>query len=70
MVDNIKNKKKFSLADNAILFSLISIILGLIVGAIALILAGEDPIVAYSAMIEGIFGKPKFLAWTIKDQHL
>lgn len=65
MVDNIKNKKKFSLADNAILFSLISIVLGLIVGAIALVLAGEDPIVAYSAMIEGVFGKPKFIAWTI-----
>ena len=64
MSSNTK-KKKMSLADNAVLFSLISIILGLIVGAIALLLAGEDPIVAYSAMLEGVFGKPKFIAWTI-----
>ena len=59
------NKKKISLADNMVLFSLISIVLGLIVGAIALIIAGFNPIEAYSAMIEGVFGKPKFIAWTI-----
>lgn len=64
MSDKAK-KKKVSLADNAILFSLISIVLGLLVGAIALIIAGYNPIEAYSAMIEGIFGKPKFIAWTI-----
>lgn len=64
MSTNIK-KKKVSLADNTIFFSLVSIVLGLLVGAIALIVAGKDPIMAYSAMIEGIFGKPKFIAWTI-----
>ena len=51
-----QNKKKISLADNMILFSLISIVLGLIVGAVALIIAGFNPIDAYSAMIEGIIG--------------
>lgn len=64
MTDKLK-KKKVSLVDNAILFSLVSIVLGLVVGAIALLIAGFDPIHAYSAMIEGIFGKPKFIAWTI-----
>lgn len=59
------SKKKFSLVDNTILFSLISIVLGLLVGAIALLIAGRDPIQAYSAMIEGIFGKPKYIAWVI-----
>ncbi|MEG1312101.1 MAG: ABC transporter permease [Romboutsia sp.] len=58
-------KKKVSLADNTILFSLVSIALGLMVGAIALLIAGHNPVEAYSAMIEGIFGKPKFIAWTI-----
>ncbi|MGX4598399.1 ABC transporter permease [Faecalimicrobium sp. JNUCC 81] len=58
-------KKKVSLVDNTILFSLVSIVLGLIVGAIALIIAGHNPIEAYAAMIDGIFGKPKFIAWTI-----
>jgi simple sugar transport system permease protein len=64
-MNNKANKKKISLADNPILFSLISIVLGLLVGAIALIIAGFNPIEAYLAMIEGIFGKPKFIAWTI-----
>lgn len=64
MSDKVK-KKKISLADNTILFSLVSIVLGLLVGAIALVIAGHNPIEAYSAMIEGIFGKPKFIAWTI-----
>ena len=59
------NKKKISLVDNTILFSLISIVLGLLVGAIALLIAGRDPIQAYSAMIEGVFGKPKYMAWVI-----
>mgnify|MGYP003455278957 CR=1 FL=1 len=55
------SKKKVSLVDNTIIFSLISIVLGLLVGAIALLIAGKDPIQAYSAMIEGIFGKPKYI---------
>ena len=62
---SMQNKKKISLADNMILFSLISIVLGLIVGAVALIIAGFNPIDAYSAMIEGIIGKPKYIAWTV-----
>ena len=41
------SKKKVSLVDNTIIFSLISIVLGLLVGAIALLIAGKDPIQAY-----------------------
>ena len=43
MTDKLK-RKKVSLADNTILFSLVSIVLGLLVGAIALLIAGFDPI--------------------------
>ncbi|MGL5330492.1 MAG: ABC transporter permease [Peptostreptococcaceae bacterium] len=59
------DKKKLSGANNAIIFSLISILLGLMVGAIALLIAGFNPIEAYSAMITGVIGKPKYIAWTI-----
>ena len=59
------SKKKISLVDNTILFSLISIVLGLLVGAIALILSGHNPITVYAALIDGIIGKPKYMAWTI-----
>ena len=48
------SKKKISLVDNTILFSLISIVLGLLVGAIALILSGHNPITVYAALIDGI----------------
>lgn len=65
MSNKTKSMKKIDIANNTIVFSIISIILGLLVGAIALTIAGFNPIEAYSAMIEGIFGKPKFIAWTI-----
>ena len=63
-MNNAQNKK-FSLLDSPILFSIISIVLGLLVGAIALLIAGQNPIEAYSAMIEGTLGKPKYIAWVI-----
>lgn len=65
MSNNIEKVKKKSSATNTILFSLVSIVLGLLVGAIALTIAGFSPLEAYGAMIKGIFGKPKFIAWTI-----
>lgn len=65
MSNKTKSMKKIDIANNTVVFSIISIILGLLVGAIALAIAGFNPIEAYGAMIEGIFGKPKFIAWTI-----
>ena len=64
-MSNIKQKNKFSLSNSTVIFSLVSIVLGLLVGAIALLIAGFNPIEAYSAMLVGIIGKPKFIAWTI-----
>ena len=64
MSSKIQNKK-FSIIDNPIIFSLIAIALGFLVGAIALVIAGIDPIEAYSAMIEGMIGKPKYIGWVI-----
>lgn len=64
MENSLKTKKK-SFIDDAVKFSFLSILLGLLVGAIVLIISGNSPIEAYGAMIEGIIGKPKYLAWTI-----
>lgn len=64
MENNLKVKKK-SFIDDAVKFSLLSILLGLLVGAIVLVISGNSPIKAYGAMIEGIIGKPKYIAWTI-----
>lgn len=65
MSNKIEKSKKKSSAGSTILFSVISIVLGLVVGAIALTMAGFSPFEAYGAMLKGIFGKPKFIAWTI-----
>lgn len=64
MKDSLKINKK-SLIDDAVKFSLLSILLGLLVGAIVLLISGNSPIRAYGAMIDGIFGKPKYIVWTI-----
>ena len=64
MSNSIKAKKKPFLSD-AVKFSLLSILLGLLVGAIVLAISGRNPIVVYGAMIEGIIGKPKYIAWTL-----
>ncbi|SHJ60411.1 ABC transporter permease [Tepidibacter formicigenes] len=58
----MKNKKIF---NDTLLYTLISIFLGLIVGAIVLTASGFNPIEGYSEMLNGIFGKPKYMAWTI-----
>ena len=57
-----KSKK---IINDTFIFSIASVVLGLLVGAIALILSGHNPITVYSALIEGIIGKPKYIAWTI-----
>lgn len=64
MKNSLKTKNK-SFIDDAVKFSLLSILLGLLVGAVVLVISGNSPITAYGAMIEGIIGKPKYIAWTI-----
>jgi len=63
----VENKlfKSKKIINDTFIFSIASVVLGLLVGAIALILSGHNPITVYSALIEGIIGKPKYIAWTI-----
>lgn len=59
-------KKLIDMFSNKILITtLISIFLGLVIGAIILLAAGYNPIQAYGVMIQGIFGKPKYLSYVI-----
>lgn len=43
----------------------VSIILGLLFGALILLIIGYNPLKAYSVIINGIFSKPKYISWTI-----
>ena len=51
--------------QNRFLMVIISILFGLIIGAIVLAVAGFNPIEAYKIMINGVFGSPKYISWTI-----
>lgn len=56
-----KNLQKYS----KLLFLLASIIIGLIVGGLALLLAGYNPLEAYKVMWQGVFSSPRNIGWTI-----
>lgn len=62
---NKKTKKRASLKSSPLVFTLVSILLGLIVGAIVLALPGYNPIEAYQKIIEGIFKSPRNMGWAI-----
>lgn len=58
-------KKKKSILESNVLYTLIAIVIGFVIGAIFLTAAGISPAVAYGKLISGVFGKPKFFIWTL-----
>ena len=58
------NKKK-SLGSSKILFTIISILLGLLVGALVLVIAGFDPIEGFKNLFLGVFKSPRNMGWAI-----
>lgn len=58
------NKKK-SILDSNMLYTVIAIIVGFIIGAVFLMIAGISPVVAYGKLVSSVFGKPKYLVWTL-----
>lgn len=50
---------------NRLVITLVAILLGLVVGSLVLVMAGYNPIEAYTVLMRGIFSKPKYVAWTI-----
>ena len=60
----MKNKSDRYLKSN-VLYTLLAIVLGFIIGAIFLGVAGINPLTAYGKLIDGVFGKPKFMVWTL-----
>src|SRR5574344_1959015 len=61
----IKAKKRIALKNSTITFTIISILLGFLVGAIVLALAGYNPLEAYQKIIQGIFKSPRNMGWAI-----
>ena len=64
---NQEKKQSFGekLLRTDVLYTLICIVIGFIVGAILLALAGISPAVAYGKLVDGVFSKPKYVVWSI-----
>ena len=58
-------KKRKSFLESNVLYTVIAIIIGFIIGAIFLAAAGISPAAAYGKLLNGVFGKPKFMIWTL-----
>lgn len=56
------DKKKGILNSNWF-YTLLSIVLGFLVGAILLLIAGISPVSAYGQLVNGVFGKLKNIVW-------
>lgn len=58
-------KKRKSVLEMNVLYTLIAILIGFIIGAVFLIIAGISPAAAYGKLFDGVFGKPKYMIWTL-----
>lgn len=58
------NLKK-RLLNGTLLYSLIAIVIGFIVGAILLVVANISPAEAYGKLVSSIFSRPKYMVWSI-----
>ncbi len=56
-------KKK--VLNSSLLYTLISIVIGFIVGAVLLLVIGVNPGEAYAKLFTGVFSKPKFLTYSV-----
>lgn len=58
------NKKK-SILESNVFYTFIAIVAGFLIGAVFLMIAGISPAVAYGKLLSSVFGKPKYLVWTL-----
>ena len=58
-------KKKFSIFEANVFYTILAIIIGFIIGAVFLVVAGISPAVAYGKLFSSVFSKPKYLIWTL-----
>ena len=57
--------KKKSILESSVLYTILAILIGFLIGAIFLAIAGISPATAYGKLFSSIFGKPKYLVWTL-----
>lgn len=57
--------KKKGVLYSSWFYTLISIVIGFLVGAVLLLVAGINPAVAYGQLADGVFGKLKSMVWAV-----
>lgn len=57
--------KKKSILEHSALYTLIAIVIGFIVGAVLLAIAGISPAAAYGRLFSSVFSKPKNIIWAV-----
>lgn len=62
---SMKERVKDLVVNETMLFTGLSILMGLLVGALIIKISGYSPLEAYRLMLEGIFSKPKYIARTV-----
>ena len=63
--NQVQAKRKLARGNSKLLFTIISILLGFLVGAIVLLISGYDPIEGYQALFQGVFKTPRNIGWAI-----
>jgi simple sugar transport system permease protein len=61
----MSKEKKRLLSASPLLFTLFSVLTGLLVGAVVLRISGYNPVQAYRVILDGIFSRPSYVAYTI-----
>lgn len=59
------NKLKEQILKGSLGVTVVSVLLGFVVGAVILLIAGFNPIEAYGAIWRGIFAKPKYMSYVV-----
>ena len=60
-----KTNSKFARGFSKISFTLISILLGFLIGALVLVIAGFDPLEGFRNLFLGVFKTPRHMGWAI-----
>ena len=61
----IKSNRKLALSNSKFLFTLVSIFMGLLIGAIVIGISGYNPLEAYGALVSGVFKTPRNIGWAV-----
>ena len=58
-------KRKFNIWEGNFIYTLLAIVIGFVVGAILLVVAGNDPAIVYGKLYDGVFSEKKYIVYSM-----